>query len=638
MIMRIAFAITLAFVISTAAPQARHAPQAPVFRAGIDVFAIEASVLDRDGKPIDDLTAQDFTVTVDGKARRVRAARFHHEDGGDVVTTAAVAPVPGPVTNSSDGGRIVVFVVDRDSIASGNEKVVFEAAATVLDGLSDGDAAGVLELPGSVTDLTRDHARVRAALMRVVGSRPAALMSRDFNITWEEALGYERRDPMTIARVVERECPSIKRTGLRDLCPPDLQTHAREMLHIGRIRTQSVLSNLTSLAKQLAPMRGAKQIVLLTSGFPFGQDLLPLFNQFTEQAAASQIVFYGVHLQQVGADVTARKTISSAYGGDDFASGVGNLASMTGGSFFMASGSGAGIFNRVRTEMNNFYELAVEMEPVDVSAEALEVEVKVTRPGAAVRNRRRVIPPARTAAASTDRLGELIRQPIDVGEIPLALSAYTMRGDEPSMLRTIVGIEAGSAMNNGPAEWAFAVYNEGNVVATGRQRLDGTAGPWIAALSAKLLPGRYRLRASILDAAGKAGVLERSLEVGLRGTATIQFSDLLVGVADQAGRLQPASRVTQGASMSALVEVISADPAALEQVRTVFEIVPGGSATPVKRFVMGARSGAVAAILTNQAEIATADLPPGRYTASATPMLGEQPLGRVSRVFEIVKP
>jgi hypothetical protein len=68
----------------------------------------------------------------------------------------------------------------------------------------------------------------------------------------------------------------------------------------------------------------------------------------------------------------------------------------------------------------------------------------------------------------------------------------------------------------------------------------------------------------------------------------------------------------------------------------VIEIVPGGSATPIKRFVMGARTGALAAILTNQAQIPTTDVPPGRYTASATPMIGEQALGRVSRVFEIV--
>ena len=89
--------------------------------------------------------------------------------------------------------------------------------------------------------------------------------------------------------------------------------------------------------------------------------------------------------------------------------------------------------------------------------------------------------------------------------------------------------------------------------------------------------------------------------------------------------------------MSALFEVIAADQSMLERVRTMIEIVPGGSATPVKRFVMGVRTGTVAAILNNQAEIATADLNPGRYTAIATPMIDERPLGKVSRIFEIVE-
>jgi VWFA-related protein len=634
--MRRLIAIGLVLASSQTAAQ----QPSPTFRGGVDVLTVEASVLDRDGKPITDLAAGDFMVTLDGKPRRVRDARFIGDGGGDAVMRAADSPVPGPAINSNEGGRIVVFVVDRDSIAPGNEKVVFEASASVLDGLGPADAAGILELPGSATDLTRDHARVRAALMRTTGSRPPTIQSRAYHITWDEALAFDRRDNLTIARVVERECPNVRQPsdGLRNPCPPELATQARELMLTGRFRTQTVLTQLSSLAKQLAPMRGPKQIVFLSSGFPFGQDLLPLYNQFTKEAAEAQIVFYAIHLEGAGADVTiAKQAVTSGYGGSEFASGMGNVASMTGGAFFMASGSGAGIFNRVRTEMNNFYELAVEMQAEDLAANSLAIDVKVSRPGASIRNRRRVVPPARLAAnTSADPLSDLIRQPIDVGQVPLALSAYTMRGDDASTLRTIVGIEAGTVINNGPGEWAFAVYSEGNVVATGRQKFDAGAGPWTAALSAKLLPGRYRLRGAVLDASGRAGVVERPLDVGLRGDARIQFSDLLVGVADSNGRLQPSSRIAKGVVMSALVEVIGADAATLEQVRTVIEIVPGGSATPIKRFVMGARTGALAAIMTNQAQIPTTDVPPGRYTASATPMIGEQALGRVSRVFEIV--
>jgi len=637
--------ITIIGLLLAAAAAGQTQPQTPVFRSGVELITVQASVLDGNGKPVVDLTPADFTVTLDGKPRHVRDVRFFGDGDTEVVTRVATT-VPGPVTNGTEDGRILVFVIDRDSIAPGNEKVVLDAASRVLDGLRPADAAGVLALPGDQVHLTRNRVLVRTALSRATGSRPRIQQSRDYNITWDEALAYDRRDQLTIAKVVERECPDVRQpedaTGnplTRNPCPPELENYAREFLLTARFRTQSVLANLSSLARQLAPMRGPKQIVFLSGGFPFGQDMLQEYNRFASEAAGAQIAFYAVHLDGAGADVTmAKQSQASAFGGRDFANGMGTVATMTGGAFFSAGGSAQGLFDRVRTEMNNFYELAVEMEGNDKSASSLEIEVKVARPGVSIRNRRRALPPARLAAnVSKDPLADLIAQPIDVGQVPIALSAYTMRGDETSTLRTIVSIETGSLINDGPAEWAFVVYNEGNLVATGRQKLEGGAGPWVAASSAKLLPGHYQLRAAVRDHEGRAGVVERALDVGLRGDARIQFSDLLIGVADANGRLQPASMIAQGTAMSSLFEVISADAAILEQVRTTIELVPGGTATPIKRFVMGARSGSSPAILNNQVEIATADLKLGRYTAIATPMLADKPLGKVSRIFEIVE-
>jgi len=627
-------------VVARAVTVAAQEPQTPIFRAGVAVLTVQASVLDRAGKPIIDLKPDDFTVTLDGKPRHVRDVRFFGDGGIEVVAQPEPAG-SGPVMNSSEDGRIVVVVVDRDSIAPGNEKVVLDAAGRVIDGLGSADAVGVLSLPGDSVHLMRNPLLARLAVSRMTGARPRIQQSRDYNVTWDEALAYERHDTLTIAKVIERECPDVRQPNeaTRNPCPPELESYAREFLLTGRYRTQSILINLSSLAKQLAPMRGPKQIVFLSGGFPFGQDMLPLYNRFAAQAAEAQIAFYAVHLDGVGADVTiAKQSQASAFGGRDFASGMGTVATMTGGAFFSAGGSANGLFDRVRTEMNNFYEIAVEMEGNDAAATSLEIEVKVSRPGASIRNRRRVLPPARLAAnTSADPLSDLIQQPIDVGQVPIALSAYTMRGDEPSTLRTIVGIDAGSLINDGPAEWAFAVYNEGNVVATGRQKLDGGTGPWLAAQSAKLLPGHYRLRAAVRDRAGRAGVVERSIDVGLRGSPQLQFSDLLVGVADAQGRLQPSSHMVRGATLSALMESISADPAVLTQLRTTIEIIPGGSATPAKRFVMGARNGSSAAIVNNIAEIATTDLAAGRYTAVATAMAGDQTLARVTRIFEIVE-
>ena len=136
--------IAIGVVLATSQTAAQQ--PSPTFRGGIDVLTVEASVLDRDGKPITDLAAGDFIVTLDGKPRRVRDARFVGDGGGVPIMRAADSPVPGPAINGADDGHIVVFVVDRESIAPGNEKAVFEAAGSVIDGLGPADAAGVLEL------------------------------------------------------------------------------------------------------------------------------------------------------------------------------------------------------------------------------------------------------------------------------------------------------------------------------------------------------------------------------------------------------------------------------------------------------------------------------------------------------------
>ena len=316
---------------------------------------------------------------------------------------------------------------------------------------------------------------------------------------------------------------------MRNPCPPELESYAREFLLTGRFRTQSVLTNLSSLAKQLAPMRGPKQIVFLSGGFPFGQDLLPLYNQFAAQAAEAQIAFYAVHLDGAGADVTiAKQRQATPYGGRDFAGGMGTRCHDDRGRVFLRRRLGGRHLQSRSHRDEQFLRTCGRDGGQRRSRQLARDRSEGPRPGASIRNRRRVLPPARLAAnASVDPLSDLIRQPIDVGQVPIALSAYTTRGDDASTLRTIIGIEAGSLIDDGPAEWAFAVYNEGNVVATGRQKLEGGAGPWIAALSAKLLPGHYRLRAAVRDRSGRAGVVERALDVGLRGDAKVQFSDLL---------------------------------------------------------------------------------------------------------------
>src|SRR3954466_13291075 len=52
------------------------AQQQPGFRTGTDIIPVDATVLDGRGQPVQDLTAGDFRVLIDGQPRRVISAEW----------------------------------------------------------------------------------------------------------------------------------------------------------------------------------------------------------------------------------------------------------------------------------------------------------------------------------------------------------------------------------------------------------------------------------------------------------------------------------------------------------------------------------------------------------------------------------
>lgn len=640
----------LGIALIAAVPLAAQSGQQPVpaFRAGVGLLTFEATALDGDGVPVRDLRPEDFTVTVGGRPRKVVFADLYGGSLAAPADGAAAAPRQTRSGVATADGRIVMIVVDRDSLAPGNEAALLETATAVIDSLQPADAVGLIGVPVGGVELTRDHDRVRRALPMMTGTRPRQEMYRDRNISWEEALAYERGDRRVIAEVIERECYNIPADagGLANRCPPDLVVQASELLQLGRAHVQTTTSILEGLAAKLVPLRGSKHVILISGGLQFGPDLLVRFQRFAQKATEAQLTLYAVHLDQPDSNVADRRTITSAFGGRDATAGLGALTGMTGGRLFMGVGRATGVFDRITTEISNFYVLGVESGPDDATGLPRPLEVKVNRPGLTVRARPEVVPRPIPSVArapesgaetpASDPLLALLNQPTDVTDLTITATAYSTRGTEESTLRVLISSELSAARARLPAEWAFAVFNEDNVVATGRQSFEaGTTGPMVITTSAKLLPGRYRLRVAARDADGRAGVVDVPLAAGLRVAGDLQMSDLIVGISE-AGRLQPRSRVTQGTPVSALIELMSASADRLAAARAVIEVIPAGTAEPLKRYLMAARTGDAASVLINGAEIDTASLPPGRYTASVVATLDGQPVGRVTRAFEVV--
>ena len=104
-----------------AGPQARSdQAQRPEFKSGVDLVAVDVVVVDRDGRPVVDLAPGDFTVTVDGKPRRVVSADFiGHRIAVRSAEPAGAAAVPAPALNIVQAtGRLIAIAADLDQPAA----------------------------------------------------------------------------------------------------------------------------------------------------------------------------------------------------------------------------------------------------------------------------------------------------------------------------------------------------------------------------------------------------------------------------------------------------------------------------------------------------------------------------------------
>ncbi len=168
--------VAVAFVAAAlAAPRAAD-PQAsspqsqpPAIPSGVELVAIEAAVIGPNGDPIVTLGPGDFTVKVDGRARRVVWGRLLRAD----------EPAPGdlpelllPPGFAHGAARLVAVVVDRETIPTGEGQATLKAAADFVSRLRPVDLVAVCALPrvAGRLEFTADRESAVRAIMSAVGT------------------------------------------------------------------------------------------------------------------------------------------------------------------------------------------------------------------------------------------------------------------------------------------------------------------------------------------------------------------------------------------------------------------------------------------------------------------------------------
>ena len=166
-------AVVAAQGTSPAKPQRPDQEAATPFRVSVDVVAVDVQVIDKTGRPVPDLGPEKFTVTINGRRRRVVSAeRIGSEMLGEGERVIAAS-------GKSVRGRVIVLAVDCISFDATASRGVIQAISQFVRQLSPDDFVGLSAYPnGAKLDPTTDHAAVLRALDTVVGQKDLAEMSQ----------------------------------------------------------------------------------------------------------------------------------------------------------------------------------------------------------------------------------------------------------------------------------------------------------------------------------------------------------------------------------------------------------------------------------------------------------------------------
>ena len=383
------------------------AQQKPTFRAGVEIIAIDVNVVDRTSRPVGDLKADDFAVTVDRKPRKIVSAEFLRYD----VSLAPLAGVrsasapPRPLASPAPP-RNVLLVIDDDNLEPGNGLAVKRAASAFLDRFGPNDRFAVVTIPWLRREVvfTRDRAGVRKSLDAVL-THFERYPSGRFNIGLAEAMDAEHPDMIgrdKLYTIYWRECqgkpepPVSSKTGQilgpgGDPCWWEIQGHVKDMQLDAHLRGQRSLEALRDLGEAATQIPGPKTVLLITGGVP-APDTTSWYSDVEAAFNRGQMTLYTLYIEQWAFGMASGKTSPTAdWDPSVQREGMEHATSAAGGIWMHAVGTLDQYFDRVAAELSGSYLLGIEVEASDRDGRPHQVQVKVNRKDVDVRARKQYV-------------------------------------------------------------------------------------------------------------------------------------------------------------------------------------------------------------------------------------------------------
>jgi VWFA-related protein len=624
-----------------AAPPPQTPQGQPTFRTAVDVVAVDVSVIDRDGRPVNDLKTGDFALKVDGRPRPVRSAEF-------ISLRRLDDPEPAPVSFSTNAGqapgRLIMLVIDQANIRKGSGRSVFLAASRFIDKLNRSDRVALEIIPGSgpVTDFTANHVLVKRMIERAVGQALEGDRSGRVGIAESMAV-MERGEADAWNSILERECPvEFDVTSLAQ-CRQLLESDVRAVYMLAKNNTAASLVALRGIVDRLAWTSEPKAVVLISEGLVVDRNMTNMA-WIAPKTAAAHVSLYGIRLSAPQYDVEIARTSPTREADQALlAEGMEQLIGLGRGSVYSVAVNAGAVFDRLALELSGYYLITFEPETADRDGRIHDIAVNVTRPGLTIRARRQFsAEPLGSNKPVDDLLTDTMRSALPASDFDLRLTTFSYRDDASGRVKVIIGAEIDRSFNPaGPLALAYHVRSESGAAPAADVEKSLTPAPGQEGrpqhyLTAVVLePGPYTIKMAVVDDQGHRASVSRTFEARLTSVGQIRMGELMLVRPGAGAGLRPVidTRVDTE-SIAAYTELYSQAEPQLVRASLTLEIAASEDGRTIDSVPMAITGTAGKRIA--QAALLVHTLAPGAYVARAVLSSEGRAIGRVTRPLTIL--
>ena len=638
--------------LSVAAQQQQPPPPKPSFQASVEVTSLDVTVVDDRGKPLQNLTPEDFVVRIDGAQRRVVSAEWIPLSSP---APAAAAPPPpdGYSTNdSATGGRLIVMGIDQPNIRFGGAMAIAKAANAFIDHLAPSDRVAVagfgIGAPG--TAFTADREKVKRAIGRMVGQRQ---MGRSIdvghNIALVEAQMIDKGDRSTLEAVQSRECQSIGASpGAIEMCRGQVELEAHSLAQDVNREADQTIQTLRDLFAGLRLIDAPKTLILISEGFVMNDEAMII--DLGRMAAEARTSLYALKLDNQMFEIAdARAPINPFADRLARSEGLELLAGAARGTLFTVTGTGAPLFERIESELSGYYLLGVESDPKDKDGRSHGIKVDVPRRGAIVRSRRQAlntladVRAARAARSPRTAVAAALASPLVTSALPLRVASFALQGPERDKVQLLIHADVGTDYSASKTVSVGYVITDRDGRLVDNRAADMRLLPVMTGVpsalqytaGASLAPGDYTLKLAAVEG-DRVGTVEHVIHAALPSAGPLTLSELMVGGPIEVGELLTPTigyQVTFG-TVHGYVEAYGPKP---DDVTMEYEVAVSADAPALVNVDVPARQAGDSRLIFTRT-IPIHQIPPGKYVLRAILSTAGRSIATLTRAFEVAAP